>query len=104
MKPRLRHKYGAVRTERNGRTYASKAEARYADRLAVEQRTGTVLFWLEQCPIQLPGNTKYVVDFVVFDANGHVRFVDVKGMVTPMFALKKRQVEALYPIEIEVVS
>lgn len=101
---RLRHKFGAVRTERNGRSYASKAEARYADRLAVEQHAGTVLFWLEQVPVQLPGKTKYVVDFLVFDADGNVRFVDVKGMETPMFVLKKKQVEALYPFEIEVVK
>lgn len=104
MKRKVRHKYGAIRTERNGRVYASKAEARYAERLAVEQHAGHVLFWLEQVPVRLPGNTKYVVDFVVFDADGHVRFVDVKGVETPMFVLKKRQVEALYPFEIEVVK
>jgi hypothetical protein len=44
------------------------------------------------------------VDFLVFDADGHVRFVDVKGMETPMFVLKKKQVEALYPFTIEVVK
>jgi hypothetical protein len=101
---RLRHKFGAVRTTRGDRTYASKAEARYADRLTVEQHAGTVLFWLEQVPVKLPGKTKYVVDFLVFDADGNVRFIDVKGMETPMFVMKKKQVEALYPFEIEVVK
>lgn len=101
----VRHKYGAIRTEHAGRTYASRAEANYAKGLAARKAAGLVLFWLEQCPIHLPGNTKYVVDFLEFHADGTTHFVDVKGMETPMFKLKKKQVEALYPhIEIEVVS
>ncbi len=102
---RLRHKYGAVRTEHNGRTYASRAEANYAKGLTARKAAGVVLFWLEQCPIHLPGGTKYVVDFLEFHTDGTVHFTDVKGVRTPMFTLKKKQVEALYPhIEIEVVS
>ena len=102
---RPRHKFNAKRTEHAGRTYASKAEARYAAGLATRKSAGLVLFWLEQVPIHLPGNTKYVVDFLEFHADGTVHFTDVKGVRTPMFTLKKKQVEALYPhIEIEAVS
>mgnify|MGYP006370347603 CR=1 FL=1 len=101
---RPRHKFNAERTEHAGRTYASKAEARYAAGLATRKSAGTVIFWLEQVGIHLPGGTKYVVDFLEFHADGTVHFTDVKGMITPMFTLKKKQVEALYPIEIEVVS
>lgn len=100
----LRHKFGARRTEANGRAYASKAEARYAQGLALQQRAGELLFWLEQVPVPLPGKTKYVVDFVEFWANGTVRFVDVKGVQTETFRLKKRQVEEIYPFEIEVIK
>jgi hypothetical protein len=103
MKP-VRHKFNAVRTKRGDRSYDSKAEAAYADMLSVRKLAGTVLFWLEHVPIALPGGVKYVVDFVVFDTDGAVHFVDVKGVVTPMFTLKKKQVEALYPFEIEVVG
>lgn len=101
---RLRHKFGAERTEANGRKYASKAESRYAQDLALHQQSGQLLFWLEQVPIRLPGKTKYVVDFVEFWANGDVKFVDVKGVETQLFKLKKRQVESIYPFEIEVVK
>jgi len=101
---RLRHKFGAQRTERNGRAYASKAEARYAQGLELHKRSGQLLFWLEQVPVQLPGKTTYRVDFVEFWADGDIRFVDVKGVETETFKLKKRQVEALYPFEIEVVK
>lgn len=100
---RHRHKFNAQRTEALGRKYDSKKEARYAQQLELRRRSGEVLFWLEQVPLRLPGNTKYVVDFQIFWASGEVSFVDVKGMQTEVFKLKKRQVEALYPIEVEVV-
>ena len=101
---RARHKFGAVRTELDGLNFASKAEARYYLFLKAEQQTGEVLFFHRQVPIELPGKTKYVVDFQVFMADGTVRYIDVKGATTEVFKLKKRQVEALYPIEIEVVQ
>ena len=41
-----------------------------------------------------------MVDFVEFWKNGEVRFVDVKGMRTPMYTVKKKLVEASYPIQI----
>lgn len=100
----IRHKFNAKRTERNGRRYDSKAEANYAAQLELRQRAGDVLFWLEHVPFKLPGNTKYVVDFVVFEAVGDVRFIDVKGVETPMFVMKKKQVEEIYPVTIEVVG
>jgi hypothetical protein len=58
---------------------------------------------LRQVPCDLPGNVKYRVDFLEFYPDGSVRFVDVKGMETPSFIMKKKQVEALYPVRIETV-
>lgn len=101
---RPRHKYQARAVETPDRRYDSKREARYAAELQLRKRAGEVVFWLEQVPLHLPGKTKYVVDFVEFRADGSVRFVDVKGVETETFKLKKRQVEALYPLEIEVVK
>lgn len=101
---RVRHKFNAKRTKVGERTYASKAEARYAVALEHRKRAGEVLFALEQVPIRLPGGTKYVVDFLVFEASGDVRFIDVKGVQTDAFKIKKREIEALYPFEIEVVK
>ena len=105
-----RNKYG-VDISRSGKeartvdgiTFASKAEARYYRELCLAQQAGTVLMFLLQVPIRLPGGTKYVCDFVVFYPDGQVRWLDVKGRETDMFKLKKKQVEDLYPIEIEVV-
>lgn len=99
-----RHKYNAVRTDYNGRNYGSKLEAAYAVRLDQRVAAGEVVFYLWQVPFHLPGGVRYVVDFQEFHADGTVHFIDVKGMVTPTFTMKKKMVEDLYPVEIEVVK
>lgn len=100
---KLRHKFHAKPTTVNGTRYDSKREAEYAAHLALLKQAGKILGWIEQVPIKLPG-TKYVVDFAVFDADGEVRFVEVKGMETPQWKAKMRAVAELYPwLEIEVV-
>lgn len=103
MKKTIRHKFNATATIADGIRFASKKEAAYYQRLKMEQAAGDVVFFLRQVPFHLPGHTKYIVDFVIFNTDGTVKFVDVKGMETPSFKLKKKQVEALYPIEITVI-
>ena len=100
----IRHKFHAQPTECDGIKFASKAEARYYAQLKLRQRAGEVVFFLRQVPIHLPGDVRYVMDFMIFEANGEVRMVDVKGVETESFRAKKRMVEALYPIKIEVVK
>ena len=100
---RYRHKYNAVRTERDGFKFDSKKEAKYYDDLKLLQQSGELLFFIRQVPFHLPGNVRYVLDFVEFYKNGDVRFVAVKGMITPTYSMKKKLVEASYPIKIEEV-
>ena len=102
----VRHKYGVADLEERKRgaiRFDSKKEARYWDELCHRVEAGEVVFFLRQTPFHLPGNTVYRVDFQEFHADGTVHFVDVKGMETEVFKLKKRQVEELYPVTIEVV-
>ena len=99
-----RSKYAAQPTEVDGIRFDSKAEARFYLQLKAQVEAGTVAYFLRQVAIHLPGRTRYVVDFLVFEASGRVRYIDVKGMETQTFRLKKRQVEDLYPIQIEVVK
>lgn len=98
-----KHKFKAKPCESDGIKFGSKAERAYYHRLQAMQKAGEVAFFLRQVPFDLPGNTKYFVDFQVFHSDGTITFIDVKGMSTPMFIMKKKQVEDLYPIEIEVV-
>lgn len=100
----VKHKFGAKQVEYDGIKFASKLEGRYYEQLKMRQKAGDVLFFLRQVPLHLPGNTKYVCDFLVFLSDGTCEFVDVKGMETEVFKLKKRQVEDLYPIDIKIVK
>ena len=104
MKPKQKHKYFATRTECNGLKFDSKAEASYYMELLLRVKAGEVVFFLWQVPFHLPGGVKYVVDFQEFHADGTVHFIDVKGVQTSEFKAKKKMVEALYPIEIEIVK
>ena len=58
---------------------------------------------LRQVPIHLPGQTRLVIDFLEFHTDGSVHFVNTRGVQTETFKLKRRQVEDLYPFDIEVV-
>jgi hypothetical protein len=96
-----RHKFNAKPTTVDGMRFDSKAEARYYELLKTLQLAGEVVFFLRQVPFHLPGGVKYVCDFLVFLSDGTAEFIDVKGVRTQTYAIKKKQVEALYPIEIK---
>ena len=97
------HKFKAKPVDDGGFKFASTLEWKYFKHLQLLQKAGEVLFFLQQVPIRLPGGTKYVVDYQIFTSDGRVRFVDVKGISTVLFETKKKIVEDIYPIEIEVV-
>jgi len=103
MKRIIRHKYNAKRTEFDGKKFDSKKEAHFYAKLKLAKESGELLFFLQQVPLDLPGGTKYRVDFVCFWEDGTVEFIDVKGFKTETYKLKKKQVEALYPIEIKEI-
>ena len=98
-----RHKFNAIQTIRDGIKFASKKEAAYYDELKLKQKAGTVCFFLRQTPFHLPGNITYRIDFQVFNSDGTVHFIDVKGFETKTFKMKKKMVESLYPVKIEIV-
>lgn len=97
------HKFKARRTEIDGVKFASKKESRYYQDLLLRQKVGEVIFFLMQTPFHLPGRIKYLVDFVEFLSDGSVRFIDIKGYDTPLSKTKRRMVEELYPIKIDVL-
>lgn len=102
-------KYGvspkAERT-RGGTLYDSKLEARYADRLALmakmnlpdDQRPIT---WKRQVTEPLEVNGKLIckmrVDFLVWFADMHCEWHEVKGYATAEWNIKQKLFRALYP-------
>ncbi|EBZ0015937.1 DUF1064 domain-containing protein [Salmonella enterica subsp. enterica] len=93
-------KYGNKKTELDGFTFDSKKEAQYYTQLRLRQAAGDVVMFLRQVPFHLPGGVKYLADFVVFTASGVVEVVDVKGVRTTEYKIKKKLVEHHYPITI----
>jgi hypothetical protein len=93
------NKFHAVMCEADGIKFRSKKERRRYIELSALQHAGECWF-LRQVPFFLPGNTKYVLDFLVFWKDGRMTFEDSKGKKTPMYIMKKKQVEALFPVRI----
>jgi len=105
FKKKIKHKFGAIRCESNGVKFPSKLEKRYYEKLKILQKTGELVMFLRQPLFDLPGGVTYRADFMEFYPDGTVRVVDVKGMPqTEAFKAKKKIVESIYPIEIEVVK
>ena len=61
------------------------------------------MFFLRQVPFHLPGNIKYICDFMVFWVNGDITIEDVKGFKTNIYKTKKKLVESLYPVKIKEI-
>jgi hypothetical protein len=96
-------KFNSKKTEYNGKIYDSKREANYAAKLDLEIKAGIVDYYHEQMPLRYIGGGCLKIDFIVFNSDKSVRYVDAKGKKTAMYMAKKRIVEATYPIKIEEV-
>jgi len=105
-----RNKYSAESSWIDGHRFASKAEAKYYMTLKLRERLGEVTDVRLQEPFVVLGPkgqvvTTYRADFVFWDVKeGRQRVIDVKGMQTPLFKLKKKVVEAFLGITIELAD
>jgi len=104
MIKKTRHKFGAKRSKIDAINFDSKLEAAYYNKLKILQSAGEVVFFLRQPMFDLGGGVTYKADFAVYWATGNVSFVDVKGVETKDFIMKKKLVESLYPISIDVIK
>lgn len=96
-----RHKYHAQRTIVGEHSFASKAEAtRYAE-LKMLERAGEIrdLVLQPRYDLIVAGQKicVYVADFAYTDRDGTPRIIDVKGVKTPVYALKRKLFHALNP-------
>lgn len=105
MNHKLKHKFNAVRTDIDAIKFPSKLEAKYYQKLKEMKQKGELVMFLRQPLFDLGAGVTYRADFIEFYPDGNVRIVDVKGMPpTENFLTKKRLVEALYPVTIEVIK
>jgi Protein of unknown function (DUF1064) len=99
-------KYRAKITEVDGINFASTLEADRYKQLKLLKASGGICYFLRQVPFDLPGGAVYRCDFmVVFPTwRYNVEFEDCKGYMTPISKLKIKQVEALYPVRIKILT
>lgn len=105
-----RHKYNATAVTVDGIRFASKREAAYYGTLKMREKAGEVSAVELQKPYTFtsPDGTllaTYRADFCFWDHTAdRFRVVDVKGVETAEFRMKKRMMRAFYGIEVEVVK
>ena len=114
-KPPKRSKYGVdvspagkAARMRDGILFASKREARRYDELKLLVKARQVAWFIRQPSFDLPGGVRYRADFlVVWNTNvvaGRVVTVeDAKGCATKVYAMKVKQVKAIYGVDIQEV-
>ena len=95
-------KYRNVRTEADGIKFDSSKEAKYYGILKLRKAAGELTFE-RQVKYDFVINgilvCSYVADFVL-QLPGKKQVVDVKGMRTPIYKLKKKLMKAVYGIDI----
>lgn len=100
-------KYHARKTAIDGITFDSKKEADYYCELKMLKLAGVVASFERQVAFELQpkykkdGKTvraiRYLADFVVTYDDGHTEVVDVKGLRTDVYKLKRKILEYKYP-------
>lgn len=106
-KTKKKSKYNNKKTEIDGITFDSKKEAEYYCMLKLLKRAGEIKdFGLQpryELQPKFAKNGKkyraitYIADFVIVNNDGTTEVVDVKGVETQVFKVKKKMFEYQYP-------
>ncbi|QBK26726.1 DUF1064 domain-containing protein [Ureibacillus thermophilus] len=107
-------KYKNKKVVVDGIEFDSALEARYYKHLKLLKAQGIVIDFELQPKYTLLDSFKkngktfraitYNADFEVYYTDGHVEVVDVKGMVTQQFELRRKLFEYRYPYELKVIT
>ncbi|MBX5143345.1 DUF1064 domain-containing protein [Rhizobium lentis] len=105
-----RSKYGNKKVTVDGIRFDSKREAEYYAALKLREKAGEVIGVELQRPFALLGNNgmliaTYKADFCFWDnVADRFRVIDVKGVETKDFKLKKKMMLGLLGINVEVIK
>ncbi|PFK68293.1 DUF1064 domain-containing protein [Bacillus cereus] len=108
-------KYNARKTETDGIKFASALEGKYYQYLKRLQEAGEVTRFDMQPSFVLQGGftdafgmkhepIKYVGDFLVYYKDKPPVVIDVKGMTTSVFAIKRKLYCNMFPLELVVLG
>lgn len=104
------NKYNAKKTIVDGIKFDSKRESECYLILKQKQIDGEITNLDRQVKFELiPKNdlyraVNYVADFTFYDKNGEYHVIDVKGIITPEFKLKRKMFYAKYKFDIEIMK
>ena len=106
-------KYHNKKVEYNGMKFDSRKEYAYYTKLKLLEQVGEISALKRQVPFLLLETvklndktyrqTKYIADFTYLDKNGKLHVIDVKGVKTQVYQLKKKLMAWKYGIEIEEI-
>ncbi|ALY08119.1 hypothetical protein BhaS171_00063 [Bacillus phage vB_BhaS-171] len=107
-------KYNAKKTEICGIQFDSKAESQYYLLLMNKLAKGEIQDFNLQPVFTLQEGFKkdgksyrpvlYKADFEVIHLDGSIEIVDVKGMITPVFALKRKMFEKKFSYNLKLIK
>ncbi|MGX5634025.1 DUF1064 domain-containing protein [Bacillus thuringiensis] len=100
-------KYNNKKVNLDGYVFDSKAEANYYEGLKIRSARGEIQGFERQPVFNLQPAFKkqdknfqaitYIADFLVYLPNGEVEVIDIKGMITETFNVKRKLFEYKYP-------
>jgi hypothetical protein len=107
-------KYKSKKIEKDGYVFDSKIEARYYEQLKWLQEHNQILFfrlqprYLLQEAFTKNGHhfrkIEYIADFEIHHLDGSIEVVDVKGIETEAFKIKRKLFEKKYPHKLSLVT
>lgn len=100
---RLGHKFFAKRCVSDGINFPSQLERNCYIELKRLQTEGKLLFFLRQVPFHLPGNTKALLDYMVFLPN-EVKLLEAKGRDLPTGKARRKLLQDIYNVEVQVIT
>ncbi len=96
-------KYKATKTSIDGHTFDSLKEANYYEELKLKLKVGEIKGFCIQPTFILASSLKYKADFIVFNNDETSEIIDVKGMKTKEYIIKKKVFEDKFDLKIKEV-
>lgn len=110
----MSNKYGARKTVVDGITFDSKAEAKYYEQLKWLKQTKQIKDFSLQPRFELQEAFKkndktfrkieYIADFEITNLDGSKEVIDIKGMETKEFAIKRKLYERKFDMPLKVIA
>ncbi|WEY89747.1 DUF1064 domain-containing protein [Bacillus subtilis] len=108
------NKYGARKTQVDGITFDSRAEAKYYEQLKWLKVSKQIKdfklqpWFLLQEAFKKNGKNfrkiEYIADFEVHNLDGSIEIIDIKGVETKEFAIKRKLYERHYDTPLKVLA